>query len=67
MDEAEAYMVLQECLQLREDYLFMEEVAPWEKEVITDPSTPKANPNPFSYTSEKKTDVSSLLDRGVYC
>ncbi|KAI4967245.1 hypothetical protein ZWY2020_029149 [Hordeum vulgare] len=39
-DEIEAYKVLQKCLELREKYIFREEVAPWEKEIITDPSTP---------------------------
>lgn len=56
-DEAEVYGFLQKCLELRERYLFREEVAPWVDEVITDPSTPKPNPNPFSYTAEPKTDV----------
>lgn len=60
-DEVEAYIVLQECLELRKRYVFMEAVAPWVKEVISDPSTPKPNPEPFSYTSEGKSDVSLLL------
>lgn len=57
-DEAELYMVLQECLGLRERYVYKEEVAPWEKEEITDPSTPKPNSNPFAYSAEQRTDVS---------
>ncbi|XP_068668368.1 AMP deaminase-like [Aristolochia californica] len=64
-DEAEAYMVLLECLDLRESYVFREEVAPWEKEVITEPGTPKSNPNPFAYTSEKKTDHHFQMEDGV--
>ena len=51
-------MVLQECLKLRKAYVFREDVTPWEKEVITDPSTPKPNPSPFAYTAEEKTHVS---------
>lgn len=39
--------------------MFRESIAPWEKEVITDPSTPKRNPNPFDYLPETKSDVSS--------
>lgn len=58
MDEAEVYMVLQDCLKSRKGYVYREEVAPWEKEIITDPSTPKPNPNPFAYVAEEKTDVS---------
>lgn len=57
-DEAEVYRTIQHCLGLREHYMFRESVAPWEKEIITDPSTPKRNLNPFDYTPEKKTDVS---------
>lgn len=58
-DEIESYMVLQECLELRESYIFRDSVAPWEKEVISDPSTPKPNLNPFRYSPEEKSDVSS--------
>ncbi|XP_058110286.1 AMP deaminase-like isoform X1 [Magnolia sinica] len=64
-DEAEVYLVLQECLELRESYVFREEVAPWEKEVITDPSTPKPNPNPFAYAAEQKTDHYFQMEDGV--
>lgn len=60
-DEMEAYKVLQKCLELRERYIFREEVAPWEKEIITDPSTPKPNPNPFNYVHQAKTEVSAVL------
>ncbi|XP_010264598.1 PREDICTED: AMP deaminase-like [Nelumbo nucifera] len=64
-DEVEAYLVLQECLELRESYLFREQVAPWEKEVITDPSTPKPIPNPFSYSPEGKSDHYFQMEDGV--
>lgn len=40
--------------------MFKEEVAPWEKEVIADPSTPRAHANPFAYVAEEKTDVSTF-------
>jgi AMP deaminase len=67
-DEIEVYRVLQRCLELREKYVFREEIAPWEKEVITDPSTPKPNPNPFAYEAEAKTDVSKgCLLFVLYC
>ncbi|KAI3988957.1 hypothetical protein MKX01_016528 [Papaver californicum] len=64
-DEVEVYQVLQQCLEMRERYLFREEVAPWEKEIITDPSTPKPNPNPFSYSPEGKTDHHFQMEDGV--
>jgi AMP deaminase len=56
-DEIEVFKILQKCLELRDSYLFREEVAPWEKEVINDPCTPKPNPNPFTYVPEPKSEV----------
>uniref|UniRef100_A0A0D9X393 AMP deaminase n=1 Tax=Leersia perrieri TaxID=77586 RepID=A0A0D9X393_9ORYZ len=64
-DEIEAYKVLQKCLELREKYIFREEVAPWEKEIITDPSTPKPNPNPFYYEHQTKTEHHFEMVDGV--
>ncbi|KAK1365528.1 AMP deaminase [Heracleum sosnowskyi] len=48
-------------------YLKMREIAPWEKEIITDPSTPKPNRNPFDYTPERKTDVSIWKMESFMC
>lgn len=67
MDEAEVYKILQNCLELRKSYIFREKVEPWEKEVITDPSTPKPNAEPFAYVEEQKTDVSSFLISCITC
>ncbi|XP_074264498.1 AMP deaminase-like [Silene latifolia] len=64
-DEVESYLVLQECLELRESYVFREGIAPWEREIISDPSTPKPNLNPFQYTPEKKTDHIFRMEDGV--
>lgn len=64
-DEVESYLVLQECLQLREGYVFREAVAPWRREIISDPSTPKPNPNPFYYTPESKSDHFFQMEDGV--
>ncbi|KAK9668485.1 hypothetical protein RND81_13G063800 [Saponaria officinalis] len=64
-DEVESYLVLQECLELRESYVFREAIAPWEKEIISDPSTPKPNLNPFQYASEKKSDHIFQMEDGV--
>ncbi|WOL01904.1 putative AMP deaminase isoform X1 [Canna indica] len=66
-DEEEVYKILQNCLDMRKTYVYKEQIAPWEKEVITDPSTPKPNPNPFAYTPEKKSDhVFRMLDGVVH-
>ncbi|KAJ0027625.1 hypothetical protein Pint_34874 [Pistacia integerrima] len=64
-DEVEAYVVLQECLEMRRRYLFREAIAPWEKEVISDPSTPKPNREPFSFTSEGKSNHYFEMQDGV--
>ncbi|KAE9622240.1 hypothetical protein Lal_00032567 [Lupinus albus] len=64
-DEVEAYVVLQECLEMRKRYLFREAVAPWEKEVISDPCTPKPNPDPFFFTPEGKSDHYFEMQDGV--
>ncbi|KAH1068700.1 hypothetical protein GYH30_006323, partial [Glycine max] len=64
-DEVEAYVVLQECLEMRKRYVFSEAVAPWDKEVISDPSTPKPNPDPFLYILEGKSDHYFEMRDGV--
>ncbi|GMH10214.1 hypothetical protein Nepgr_012055 [Nepenthes gracilis] len=64
-DEKESYLVLQECLELRESYVFREAIAPWEKEVILDPSTPRPNPNPFHFSPEGKSDHFFQMEDGV--
>ncbi|KAK2656373.1 hypothetical protein Ddye_009425 [Dipteronia dyeriana] len=64
-DEVEAYVVLQECLEMRKRYVFNEAVAPWEKEVISDPSTPKPNPAPFYFTPERKSEHYFEMKDGV--
>ncbi|KAG5069111.1 hypothetical protein JHK85_001488 [Glycine max] len=64
-DEIEAYVVLQECLEMRKRYVFREAVAPWDKEVISDPSTPKPNPDPFLYIPEGNSDHYFEMQDGV--
>ncbi|KAI3507367.1 hypothetical protein L1887_22351 [Cichorium endivia] len=64
-DEAEVYRALQVCLEMRNSYVFRESIAPWEKEVIIDPSTPKRNPNPFDYVPETKSDHYFEMEDGV--
>ncbi|KAL0451003.1 UNVERIFIED_CONTAM: AMP deaminase [Sesamum latifolium] len=60
-DEVEVYRALQDCLELRRSYVFKEVVAPWEKEIISDPSTPKPILNPFDHNPEGN------LINAVYC
>ncbi|XP_066362423.1 probable AMP deaminase isoform X2 [Miscanthus floridulus] len=66
-DEIEVFKILQKCLELRDSYLFREEVTPWEKEAINDPCTPKPNPNPFTYVREPKSEhVFQMVDGVVH-
>ncbi|KAK4745929.1 hypothetical protein SAY87_012241 [Trapa incisa] len=64
-DEVESYLLIQDCLELRKRYIFRETVAPWKKEVISYPSTPKPNCDPFYYTSEGKSDHYFEMKDGV--
>eukprot|EP01018_Ginkgo_biloba_P000785 Gb_23346 [translate_table: standard] len=64
-EEAEVCLMMQECLAMREKYVFREEAAPWEKEVITDPSTPRPNSDPFLYEPEAKTEHCFKMEDGV--
>ncbi|XLT13633.1 hypothetical protein HN51_059323 [Arachis hypogaea] len=50
---------------MRKRYVFKEAVAPWDKEVISDPSTPKPNPQPFFYAHEGKSDHNFEMQDGV--
>ncbi|XP_057486996.1 AMP deaminase-like [Actinidia eriantha] len=65
LEEADVYKTLQACLELRQSYVFREADTPWVKKVISDPSTPKPNPNPFDYTSEGKSDHYFQMEDGV--
>ncbi|KAI7743857.1 hypothetical protein M8C21_025917 [Ambrosia artemisiifolia] len=64
-DEAEVYRAIQVCLEMRNSYVFRESIAPWEKEIISDPSTPKRNPNPFEFVPETKSDHHFEMEDGV--
>ncbi|GLT92716.1 hypothetical protein SLE2022_105400 [Rubroshorea leprosula] len=64
-DEIEAYLLLQDCLEMRKRYVFKEAIAPWEKEIISDPGTPKPNPEPFFYAPEGKSDHHFEMQDGV--
>ncbi|KAI3473881.1 hypothetical protein Pfo_028062 [Paulownia fortunei] len=64
-DEVEVYRTLQDCLEMRKSYVFKEAVAPWEKEIISDPSTPKPILNPFDHIPEVKSEHYFQMEDGV--
>lgn len=46
---------------MRDNYVYREEIAPWTKEPVTDPSTPKARSDPFHFEPVEKTLVSFFV------
>lgn len=56
-EEKEVCRYMHECMALRDKYIFRERIPTWEKEEITDPSTPKANPYPFQIEAEPASSV----------
>lgn len=56
-----------EFLMLRDSYVFREKIPPWEKEEITDPGTPKRNPNPFLFKPEPKSSVGVSVFLIMHC
>ncbi|KAL6519472.1 hypothetical protein OROGR_018792 [Orobanche gracilis] len=64
-DEVEVYLTLQGCLEMRRSYVFREAVAPWEREIASDPSAPRPILNPFDHTPEGKSDHYFQMEDGV--
>lgn len=64
-EEEEVCRMMQECLALREKYVFREKVVPWEREIITDPSTPKRNPKPFFFGDEPASEHYFQMEDGA--
>ena len=50
--------MIQGCLELRDKYVYREEIAPWTKEPCAEPSTPKVRSDPFRFEPVEKTAVS---------
>ncbi|KAJ7567949.1 hypothetical protein O6H91_01G013300 [Diphasiastrum complanatum] len=64
-EEEEVCLMMQECLALREKYVFKEKMRPWHTEEIADPNTPKPNPDPFSYEPEVASKHFFHMEDGV--
>lgn len=65
-EEEEVCRYMAEFLMLRDSYVFREKIPPWEKEEITDPGTPKRNPNPFLFKPEPKSSHGYKMVDGVF-
>ena len=58
MEEEEVRRMLRECLELRQAYVYKEEVAPWNQPL--DATESEKNRDPFRFCPVEKTDVSSF-------
>ncbi|XVF84817.1 hypothetical protein PTKIN_Ptkin17bG0069900 [Pterospermum kingtungense] len=65
VEEEEVRKMVRECLELRDNYVYREEIAPWTKEPVTDPSTPKARTDPFHFEPVEKTAHHFRMEDGV--
>lgn len=60
---------------MRGKYVYREEIAPWTKDSVTEPGTPKARSDPFHFEPVEKTAVKFFLltnivwkqNSNVYC
>ncbi|XVF02293.1 hypothetical protein REPUB_Repub04eG0163200 [Reevesia pubescens] len=65
VEEEEVRKMVRECLELRDNYVYREEIAPWTKEPVTEPSTPKARSDPFHFEPVGKTPHHFRMEDGV--
>ncbi|XVE84922.1 hypothetical protein DITRI_Ditri17bG0050700 [Diplodiscus trichospermus] len=65
VEEEEVRKMVRECLELRDNYVYREEIAPWTKEPVTKPSTPKARSDPFHFEPVEKTAHHFRMEDGV--
>ncbi|XWS22508.1 hypothetical protein CRYUN_Cryun29cG0042000 [Craigia yunnanensis] len=65
VEEEEVRRMVWECLELRDKYVYREEIAPWTKEPVTEPSTPKARSDPFHFEPVEKTAHHFRMEDGV--
>lgn len=65
VEEEEVRKMVRECLELRDNYVYREEIAPWTKEPVMEPSTPKASCDPFHFEPVEKTAHHFRMEDGV--
>ncbi|XP_021292923.1 probable AMP deaminase [Herrania umbratica] len=65
VEEEEVRKMTRECLELRDNYVYREGIAPWKKEPVTEPSTPKARSHPFHFEPVEKTAHRFRMEDGV--
>lgn len=65
VEEEEVRKMVRECLELRDNYVYREEIAPWTKEPVMEPSVPKASCDPFHFEPVEKTAHHFRMEDGV--
>ncbi|KAK6252641.1 hypothetical protein QUC31_014361 [Theobroma cacao] len=65
VEEEEVRKMTRECLELRDKYVYREEIAPWTKDSVTEPGTPKARSDPFHFEPVEKTAHHLRMEDGV--
>ncbi|MBA0607303.1 hypothetical protein Godav_019631, partial [Gossypium davidsonii] len=65
VEEEEVRKMVRECLELRDNYVYREEIAPWTKEPVMEPSTPKTSCDPFHFEPVEKTAHHFRMEDGV--
>ncbi|KAK8522459.1 hypothetical protein V6N13_115426 [Hibiscus sabdariffa] len=65
VEEEEVRKMVRECLELRDNYVYREEIAPWTKETVTEPGTPKARCDPFHFEPVEKSVHHFRMEDGV--
>lgn len=58
VEEEEVLKMIRECLDLRDKYVFREEIAPWMKENMSKSKASDKKHDPFSFAQFEATSVS---------
>ncbi|CAN4124370.1 unnamed protein product [Withania somnifera] len=65
VEEEEVLKMMRECLDLREKYVYREEIAPWMKEIISESKVSDKKHDPFSFGQFEATSHHFKMEDGV--
>ncbi|XP_009590592.1 probable AMP deaminase [Nicotiana tomentosiformis] len=65
VEEEEVLKMIRECLDLRDKYVFREEIAPWMKENMSDSKASDKKHDPFSFAQFEATSHHFKMEDGV--
>ncbi|MCD9637811.1 hypothetical protein HAX54_021315 [Datura stramonium] len=65
VEEEEVLKMIRECLDLREKYVYREEIAPWMKEIISESKASDRKHDPFSFGQFEATSHHFKMEDGV--